>query len=180
MSRRLVLTVFAVVAVTVLGVVLAAGLRTREAPAAASAGPLSQVRDQPAPPLHGMTLDGSTFDLATLRGSVVLVNVWASWCSPCRQELPALAEAQHRWRGFSVIGIDMRDNAESARGLLTELGVTQLRSLSDPAGTTAVTWGARGVPESFLVDREGRVRWWAQGAVDAAWLEQRVPPLVDA
>lgn len=178
---RLLGAVLAAAAVTALGVTLASGIgRASGDPAPAVTGPVTQARSGPAPALSGRTLAGASLDLAALRGKVVLVNVWASWCDPCREELPVLAGAQRRWSadGLEVVGIDIRDNAESARGLLNDLGVRELRSVADPQGTVAVAWGARGVPETFVVDRSGQVRWWAQGAVDAAWLEQRIPPLL--
>ncbi|GAB1692884.1 TlpA family protein disulfide reductase [Krasilnikovia sp. M28-CT-15] len=156
MRRRLFLLALALVAVGGLGVTLAMGIRSAGGTADAG-GVQAQARDAPAPRLRGTTLDGSSFDLAGRRGSVVLVNVWASWCDPCRQELPVLAAAQQRWsaQGFLVAGIDMHDNAESARRMLAETGAKDLTSVIDPQGTTAVAWGARGVPESFLVDRTG-------------------------
>jgi cytochrome c biogenesis protein CcmG/thiol:disulfide interchange protein DsbE len=181
MNRRMLAVAVAVLAVAGLGVVLAAGVRSAaRGSGTAAASPPTQARRDPAPPLRGTTLDGATFDLTSLRGTVVLVNVWASWCDPCRQEIPALAAAQREWsaRGFQVVGIDMRDNAESARGMLAELGAGDLTSVADPNGTSAVAWGARGVPESFLVDRSGVVRWWAQGALDPGWLAQHVPELL--
>jgi cytochrome c biogenesis protein CcmG/thiol:disulfide interchange protein DsbE len=181
MNKRLIGVVAAVLAVAGLGVTLAAGVRSAAGQATtASDAVQSRPRDEPAPGLRGKTLDGTQFDLAALRGKVVLVNVWASWCDPCRQELPALAAAQSRWSvdGFRVVGIDMRDNAESAHRLLADVGATTLTSVADPPGTLAVAWGVRGVPESFLVDRTGRVRWWVQGALDTTWLGQRVPALL--
>ncbi|UQU62626.1 TlpA family protein disulfide reductase [Couchioplanes caeruleus] len=184
MSRgRIVAALLAAAAVTALGVTLASGIGAASGgPATPAPGPVTQARSGAAPPLAGTTLAGARFDPAALRGKVVLVNVWASWCDPCRQELPVLAAAQRRWasHGLAVVGIDIRDNAESARALLTDLGVQDLHSIADTQGTTAVAWGARGVPETFVVDRSGQMRWWAQGAVDAAWLEQRVGPLMSS
>jgi cytochrome c biogenesis protein CcmG/thiol:disulfide interchange protein DsbE len=178
--RRGLLALLAGLVVAGLGITLAAGMRSASGGTGTAAGPVTQARSQPAPPLSGRTLTGSAFDLNRLRGKVVLVNVWASWCDPCRQELPALAAAQRRWSadGLAVVGIDFRDNAEAADGLLAQLGVRDLPSVADPQGAAAVAWGARGVPETFLVDRTGTVRLWAQGAVDTGWLEQRVPPLL--
>jgi cytochrome c biogenesis protein CcmG, thiol:disulfide interchange protein DsbE len=181
--RRLIGLTLAALAVAGLGVTLAAGVRSAAGQTGtAGAGPQTQARHDPAPPLRGTTLTGASFDLGTLRGKVVLVNVWASWCDPCRQELPALAAAQRRWsaQGFTVAGVDMSDNDESALRMLRELKATDLTSVTDTRGTDAVAWGVRGVPESFLVDRGGVVRWWAQGAVDAGWLEQRVPALLSS
>jgi|SRR4051812_1700267 cytochrome c biogenesis protein CcmG/thiol:disulfide interchange protein DsbE len=183
MRKRLIGLGVVLVAVAALGVTLAAGIRS----AGGQGGALgdttqAQPRDEPAPDLRGTTLTGTPFDLVQQRGKVVLVNVWASWCDPCRQELPALAAAQRQWagQGFTVAGIDMRDNVESARRMLTEVGAQDLTSVNDPQGVAAVAWGARGVPESFLVDRSGRVRWWVQGELDAGWLRQRVPELLSS
>jgi cytochrome c biogenesis protein CcmG/thiol:disulfide interchange protein DsbE len=180
--HRGILALLAGLTVIGLGVTLAAGMRSASGGSGSGAGPVTQVRSGPAPPLAGRTLTGARFDLAGLRGTVVLVNVWASWCDPCRTELPALAAAQRRWSadGLTVVGIDFRDNAESAEGLLSELGVGDIPSVADQQGANAVAWGVRGVPETFLVDRSGVVRVWAQGAVDSAWLEQRIPPLLSS
>ncbi|MDG6110499.1 TlpA family protein disulfide reductase [Dactylosporangium aurantiacum] len=163
------------------GLVLAAGLRA-PGDAASNAEPATVTLSRPAPPLRGSTLDGGRFDLAEQRGRVVLVNVWASWCAPCRDELPAVATAQRRWseQGLTVVGVDMRDGAEPARRLLDELGLGTLVTVTDPKGTTAVAWGVRGVPETFVVDRSGTVRVWAQGAVDMAWLEAQIPKALRA
>lgn len=180
---RLVWTTVAVAALVALWATLAVGLRSadrnRPAPLAA---PVTQVQDRPAPPLTGTTLAGHGFDLAALRGRVVVVNVWASWCGACRDELPLLVMAGRRWfgQGLSVAGIDIRDNPESARRTLAEVGARELPTIADPHGTLAVQWGATGVPETFVVDRAGRVRVRAQGAIDLAWLERQIPPLLAA
>jgi cytochrome c biogenesis protein CcmG, thiol:disulfide interchange protein DsbE len=148
----------------------------------AAAGPVSQIRDDPAPPLAGRTTAGTDIDLSALRGQIVLVNVWASWCAPCRQELPLLAEAARAWAGQGVrlIGLDVRDDENQARELLTAVGAAGLTVIPDPDGSTAVSWGVRGVPETFVVDRAGRIRARAQGAVTADWLGQQVNRLVGA
>lgn len=132
----------------------------------------------PAPALSGTTLDGGHLDLADLRGSVVVVNVWASWCGPCRDELPMLVEAADRWRdeGLHVVGIVTRDRGSAATGLLREAGAEQLRSVQDPDGRLALSWGALGVPETFVVDRTGVVRARLVGPVSEGWLEQHAVP----
>ncbi|MEV0809838.1 TlpA disulfide reductase family protein [Micromonospora sp. NPDC050200] len=136
----------------------------------------------PAPALAGTTLDGGRFDLADARGQVVLVNVFASWCGPCRDELPLLAEAERRWsdRGVRLVGLDVRDGPEAVRALLKETGTTGLVVLPDPDGTRSVDWGVRGVPETFVVDRQGRIVARQRGVVTARWLEQQVTPLLGA
>jgi cytochrome c biogenesis protein CcmG, thiol:disulfide interchange protein DsbE len=169
----------AILALTLLGVGLASGLRHEPAPSPAP-GPDTLVLDQPAAELVGSALDGSHFDLAEHRGSIVVINVWASWCAPCRTELALLAEIARSWSadGLVVVGLDVRDTPEAAKKVLELAGATNLITVSDPSGEAAVAWGVRGVPETFVVDRSGRLRLWAQGIIDAAWLQERVGPLV--
>ncbi|MEV5556905.1 TlpA disulfide reductase family protein [Nonomuraea wenchangensis] len=131
------------------------------------------------PDLSGHTLDGRPFTLAGLRGSPVLVTVWASWCDPCRQEFPLLVAAARDLRGVRVIGVDLRDAAGAARAFLTETGATSFPHLSDPDGRLALELGARGVPETFLLDRDGFVVDRLIGTLTPGWIEAHVPPLLD-
>ncbi|GIG90462.1 TlpA family protein disulfide reductase [Plantactinospora endophytica] len=134
----------------------------------------------PPPPLTGHSLSGTPVDLAGLRGRVVVVNLFASWCGPCRDELPLLAETRRRWtsRDLQVIAVAVRDSTTAVRALLAETGAEELTVLPDPAGATAVNWGAFGVPETFLVDREGRIADRATGPVTAKWLDRHLTPLL--
>ena len=179
--RRRLWPVFALLGVLSLGLTLLLGLRapgSGRVPAPDEPGTVTQATT--APPLVGRTLAGDPFDLAALRGGVVLVNVFASWCGPCRTELPLLAAADRRWsaQGLHVVGLDVRDGPEAARALLDETGAGALPVVPDTSGIIAVNWGVRGVPETFLVDRDGRVRLWARGPVTAEWLERRLPVLL--
>lgn len=177
--RRLLWSALGLLALVALGATLFTGLHTGEQnPTTTATGPVTQIRDASAPTLAGTTLDGKPFNLADLRGQVVVVNVWASWCAPCRSELPLLAAAQKRWadRGLHIVGVDVRDTATAARQLLTETGATNLSVVADPQGTAAVAWGVRGVPETFLLDRDGRIRAWVQGGITADWLATWIPP----
>lgn len=178
---RLLWTASAILAVSTLVLILSTGLRSPGGQAtAAGNAPATRELDEQAPVLVGHTLTGDAFDLTSLRGNVILVNVWASWCEPCRGELPLLADAARRWagQGLRVVGINIRDDAGSARSLMAQTGTTTMTVVSDPTGSLSIGWGVSGVPETFLVDRGGRVRVWAQGALTASWLEQRVPPLL--
>ncbi|MEO3777657.1 TlpA disulfide reductase family protein [Micromonospora sp. B11E3] len=160
-----------------LGTVLALGLRQPAPPPdSAAAGGMPA----PAPALAGATLDGGRFDLADARGQVVLVNVFASWCGPCRDELPLLVDADRRWspQGLRLVGLNVRDGADAVRALLEQTGAQGLTVLPDPDGTRAVDWGVRGVPETFLVNRDGRIVDRQRGVVTGQWLEQRVAPLL--
>ncbi|MEV4754248.1 TlpA disulfide reductase family protein [Micromonospora sp. NPDC049559] len=172
------IALLALLGVVALGLALTATVREGTGHDGGSAG--TSTVGRPAPPLAGHTLAGEPFDLAAQHGRVVLVNLFASWCGPCRDELPLLAAAQRRWsdRGLRVVGVDVRDSPEAVRVLLAETGSTELTVLPDPAGATAVDWGARGVPETFLVDRDGRVTQRVAGPVTAGWLDQRLAPLL--
>jgi len=138
--------------------------------------------NKPAPPLHGTTLDGTTLDLRSYRGKLVLVNVWASWCAACRTEHPVLAATQQTYasRGLQIIGVDMSDKPADARRFLTEMGGAAYPSVQDPNAQIAIGWGTFGVPETYVVDRRGTIREKVVGAVSTAWVDTHVVPLLDA
>lgn len=142
----------------------------------------AQALPRPAPPLAGATLDGGHVDLADLRGSVVLVNVWASWCEPCREEMPLLAEAAHRLgpEGLRIVGVASLDEEEDARRFLGSVGGVPFPSIADADGRAALEWGTMGVPETLLVDREGDVVARTFGVVTPRWIDEQVLPLLAA
>ncbi|MEN8376215.1 MAG: TlpA disulfide reductase family protein [Gemmatimonadota bacterium] len=117
-----------------------------------------------APPYAAPTLAGDTVALADLRGQVVLLNVWATWCAPCRREMPGLQalEETYREEGFHVLGvsIDARGAERAIRAFADDLGVS-FTLLHDPDERVTRTYRTIGVPESFLIGREGVVvaRW---------------------
>lgn len=134
----------------------------------------------PAPDGALPRLEGEgTESLVDYRGRWVLVNVWASWCEPCREESPALQEFQreHGGEDFTVLGIDSADLSDDGRAFVEEFGLTYPQ-LHDGNGDFADAFGATGVPESYLVDPRGRVRVIAKGTVSERYLEDEVEPLL--
>lgn len=114
------------------------------------------------PPLPGLAREGVLLPglaAADLRsgGQVTVVNVWASWCAPCREEHPALMELA-RERNVRVVGINYKDAPENARRFLGALGNPFSAVGVDATGRTAIDWGVYGVPETFIVDAAGTIR----------------------
>ena len=173
--RRLWRMLALLVAVAVIGLVLVTRL---EGPPPTR----SVLVGETAPELTGPTLDGGSFDLAQWRGQMVLVNVWASWCLPCRREQPLLVSAYRELspRGLQIVGINVRDEPEEARAFLQEFGQAPWPSVQDPDGRRAVDWGTFALPETYLVDRAGTVVAKAVGELDADWLADNVEPLLAA
>jgi cytochrome c biogenesis protein CcmG, thiol:disulfide interchange protein DsbE len=115
-----------------------------------------------APEYRSVTLQGDTVDLADFRGEVVLLNVWATWCAPCRVEIPelqALHEA-HAAQGLRVIGVtvDSRNAMDDVHAFIDEFGMTY-DVWVDPDHSVLDRFGAAGVPITVLIDRDGRVAW---------------------
>jgi cytochrome c biogenesis protein CcmG/thiol:disulfide interchange protein DsbE len=118
--------------------------------------------------------------IADYRGRWVLVNLWASWCIPCRQEAPVLDRFAQRYRkrGVSVLGINVQDNSDDALAFVHEYDIRyrQLRSIGDER---SAAFGSTGVPENFLVDPRGRLALIWRGPVDQAFLGRQVVPIVE-
>jgi cytochrome c biogenesis protein CcmG, thiol:disulfide interchange protein DsbE len=133
------------------------------------------VPDRELPLLQGK----GTGSIADYRGRWVLVNLWASWCGPCRQEAPDLERFSRRFRErFTVLGIDVQDNSDDALAFVREHRLTypQLRSVADERSEA---FGSTGVPENFLVDPRGRLALIWRGPVDERFLAERVVPIVE-
>ena len=111
--------------------------------------------------LEGLPADGQPvpgLTAADLKGRTTVVNVWASWCAPCRQEHPVLMDLA-RNPAVRVVGINYKDNAENARRFLGALGNPFAAVGVDPNGRAAIDWGVYGVPETFIVGPDGTIRY---------------------
>ncbi|GAB4392946.1 MAG: DsbE family thiol:disulfide interchange protein [Kiloniellaceae bacterium] len=123
----------------------------------------------------GLEVPGfATADLA--RGEVVMVNFFASWCVPCRAEHPYLTAFAEE-TGVPLYGINHRDKPEDAAAWLAELGNPYLRIGADP-GRAAVEWGVTGVPETFVIDGAGRIRYHHRGPLVPEVIERDLAPLL--
>ena len=133
------------------------------------------VPDGPLPRLDGR----GTGQVADYRGNWVLINFWASWCDPCRQESPALERfyRRNRDRRFTVLGIDTRDLSGDGRAFVERFGLTYPQ-LRDGDGSRGHDFGTTGVPESYLVDPDGRLALIRRGPVDEEYLRAYVEPLL--
>ena len=116
------------------------------------------------------TLEGDSVSLESLREDVVLLNVWATWCAPCRKEIPELQQLQERYgeRGLHVVGVslDAPGSNERVREFLREFGV-EYTILRDPHEAIGGLLGVVGMPTTVLIDRDGVIRWRHLGAVSA-------------
>jgi cytochrome c biogenesis protein CcmG/thiol:disulfide interchange protein DsbE len=122
---------------------------------------------------------GRTYTLEGFRGRVVVLNVWASWCEPCRAEAPVLERWYRRISplGGSVIGVDAFDATSDARSFVRQLHLTY-PMLRDPAGLVKASFGVTGFPESFVIDPGGRVAAIARGPINDAFMRSAVMPLL--
>jgi len=156
-----------------LAVLLAAGLKLkpREVP--------SPFIGKPAPAFALASLrDGSkTLTPADFAGQPWLLNVWASWCAPCREE-HALISAIAREQGVVIVGMNYKDDPRSAQEWLIRLGDPYAATASDRDGGAGLDWGVYGVPETFVIDRQGIVRFKHVGPLTAEVWQSRVLPLV--
>lgn len=140
----------------------------------------SALLDKPIPEFSLPPIEGRTDGLssADLRGEVSLVNVWASWCAPCRAEMPLLLELAEAGR-VPIYGINYKDDPRAAARFLAELGDPFARIGADRSGRVAIDWGVYGLPETFVVDAEGRIAYKHVGAFDRRTLEERILPVVE-
>ena len=125
------------------------------------------------PPLSLVDASGKKVDLADYRGRVVLVNFWATWCAPCVAELPSMQKLRDKLSlaGFEVLAVNYKDTPKKIEDFLVKrpLNMTIPR---DADGATGLAWGVRTFPTSFVIDTEGRIRYWVIG--DVEWMSPSV------
>jgi cytochrome c biogenesis protein CcmG/thiol:disulfide interchange protein DsbE len=135
--------------------------------------------DKPAPDFALPPLKAGDPGLATadLKGKVTLINFFASWCVPCRAEQPVLLDLAGDKR-LEVDGIAYKNKPEDAAAFLAELGNPFARVVLDQPGRTAIDFGVYGVPESYLIDRQGRIRYRQVGPLTPEVIERQLKPLI--
>ena len=135
---------------------------------------------EPAPEVDLPNLSGGgNGSLAAYRGTVVVRNFWASWCEPCRAESPLLQRWHKRLekRNATVLGVDVQDISDDALSFAAEYGLTY-PMLRDGPGDIRDEFGILGLPETFVVDRRGRIAAVARGPVDERFMREQVAPLL--
>lgn len=139
----------------------------------------SQLIDRPVPEftLPPVRADGPGLTTADLKGRPALLNVFASWCVPCRLEHPVLMRL--RAEGVAIHGIDWKETAQAGAAWLDEYGDPYLRAGNDEAGRTGIDLGVTGVPETFVVDRHGRVRYKHIGPLTPDDWNRTIAPLME-
>jgi cytochrome c biogenesis protein CcmG/thiol:disulfide interchange protein DsbE len=131
-----------------------------------------------APDFSMTLLDGSEVSLSDLHGQVVVLNFWASWCDPCREEAPGLQEVWETYEGKGVIflGVSHKDAEDASRAFVQEFGLTYLNG-TDPRDRISRAYGITGVPETFILDAEGKIAQFYRGEVRTEELARRLAQL---
>jgi cytochrome c biogenesis protein CcmG/thiol:disulfide interchange protein DsbE len=141
-------------------------------------------REAPAtdlPPVAGLERDGKPIPgvaAADFKGAVTVLNVWASWCVPCHDEAPLLMQLARDSR-IRVVGINYKDQADNARRFLGRYGNPFAASGADANGRAAIEWGVYGVPETFVVGRDGKIAYKLVGPITPDNIEQVMKPEIE-
>lgn len=181
-SGRYIAMIMIGVGLIAIGIMFMLILNNREKTASASSSDLSAVpveMDFPAPELDLVTLNGEPVSLADFRGSVVLVNLWATWCPPCRQEMPTLQAFYDRYKedGFVLIAIDQEETREVVQPFVEEFDLTFPVWL-DMDYLAQREFKTMSLPSSYVIDRNGQVKLMWIGSISKANLEKYVPNII--
>jgi thiol-disulfide isomerase/thioredoxin len=154
-----------------------------QAPVAAEQTPLGHfvpaASPQPAPPVNFTDLAGKTAHLSDFAGKVVLLNLWATWCAPCRHEMPSLEQLQARFSDkLAVVPISQDLGGDKAVApFISKLGLAKLNVYLDPKSTVGQAFKVEGLPSSFLIDRHGRVLGRVEG--EAKWDSSKMLAVIE-
>jgi cytochrome c biogenesis protein CcmG/thiol:disulfide interchange protein DsbE len=132
-------------------------------------------------PLEGLTSNGNQvpgLSAGMFKGEVTLLNVWASWCVPCRQEHPILFELA-KDRRFQLVGMNYKDATDNALRFLGSLGNPFSAVGVDPNGKMAIEWGVYGVPETYLIGKDGMIALKHVGPIDPQILQNKIMPAIE-
>jgi cytochrome c biogenesis protein CcmG/thiol:disulfide interchange protein DsbE len=135
----------------------------------------------PLSPVTGLKRDGADvpgLDPASFNGAVTVVNVWASWCVPCHDEAPLLLQLAQDPR-LRLVGINYKDDADNARRFLGRYGNPFAAAGADPNGRAAIEWGVYGVPETFVVGRDGRIAYKLVGPITPENFDAVLKPQIE-
>ena len=170
MSSKRIL-IYGFVALCLLGLYIA-GRRKAQQPKPAASGNL-------APDLAVTDIDGKKLTLSDYKGKVVLLDFWATWCTPCREEIPAFVEMQHKYgpQGFQVIGISMDDDAKPVKAFYQQFKINYPVAVGDDKLAQSFG-GVLGLPVNFIIDREGRIHAKFLGATDVSVIDKAVSDLL--
>lgn len=140
----------------------------------------SPLLGKPAPAIALPVLGGGRVTTADFAGEILVVNFWASWCVPCRQEAPELQSFSQRWsgRGVELLGIVYNDDEDSAAAYTEEFGLTYTQAL-DSDGLTALDFGVFGIPETYVIDADGIIMAKLIGALSPGTLDEVVAAVLD-
>jgi len=139
------------------------------------------VPDTPLPPIAGLLRDGATvpgIDSADFKGAVTLLNVWASWCVPCHDEAPLLMTLAADKR-IRIAGINYKDQPDNARRFIGRYGNPFAAVGADVNGRASIDWGVYGVPETFVIGRDGRIAYKLIGPITPGNLDATLKPAIE-
>ncbi len=133
----------------------------------------------PAPDFQLQTLDGTSVSLADYKGDVVVINFWATWCPPCRAEMPGIQVVYETYKadGLTVLAINAQEDTDTIQAFLQETGFT-FPVLPDPYGQAIRAYGVRSFPATFILNRDGNIDTIHQGQITPEDLEAMVRPLL--
>jgi cytochrome c biogenesis protein CcmG/thiol:disulfide interchange protein DsbE len=133
------------------------------------------------PPVAGLTRDGQPvpgLDASSFEGQVTVLNVWASWCVPCADEAPLLVRLARDAR-FRIVGINYKDSTENAKRFLGRYGNPFAANGMDGNGRAAIEWGVYGVPETFVIGRDGRIAYKLIGPITPQNIDTELKPAIE-